>query len=223
MSDSTDPGPGGDGVDGVNDPTAPAWAGPHPTPPTQPLPTEPPVAPPSPYTTPDAGAPDPWWQGPDQPPYPQLQPPPQDSNPYAPPGSATNPYGQAPYGANPYSQPPYVQQPYGSTAYGQAPYALPPGSYGPPPAKSTSAVVLTVLSGIATALCCLLGLPSLVFGIVALTRQATDPASSARMTRYGWITFGVLIGLGVVAVFLIGAFGSVSDPAVGDINEFEGL
>jgi hypothetical protein len=59
-----------------------------------------------------------------------------------------------------------------------------------------------------------------VFGIVALTRQATDPAGSARMTRYGWITFGVLIGLGVVAVVLIGAFGSVSDPTV---NDFEGL
>ena len=157
-------------------------------------------APPSPYPGPDAGrAPDPWPPA-DQPPYP---PQPQDN----------------PYGADPYGQPGYVQQPYGSTAYGQAPYALPPGPYGSPPgpyapygappAKNTSAVVLTVLSGIATALCCLFGLPSLVLGIVALSRQATDPQSSARMTRYGWITFGVLMALAVVAVVVLGVIGSV--------------
>ena len=206
MNDSTDPAHSGDGFD---DPTAPAWASP--APPTQPLPAEPPVTPPSPYTAPDAGrAPDPWTPV-DQPPYPQQ---PQDT----------------PYGANPYGQPGYVQQPYGSTAYGQSPYALPPGPYQPPtgpyqpygapPAKNTSAVVLTVLSGVATALCCLLGLPSLVFGIVALTRVSTDPAGSARMTRYGWITFGVLLGLGAVALVVLGVLGSVNDP---NATDFEGL
>lgn len=207
MNDSTDPARSGDGFD---DPTAPGWASL--PPPTQPLPAEPPVTPPSPYTAPDAGsAPDPWRPA-DQPPYPQQ---PTDS-----------PYGANPYEANPYGQPGYVQQPYGSTAYGQAPYALPPGPYQPyqpygaPPPKNTSAVVLTVLSGVATALCCLLGLPSLVFGIVALTRQVTDPASSARMTRYGWITFGVLIGLGAIGVVVLGVIGSVNDPTV---NEFEGF
>ena len=142
--------------------------------PTQPVPIEPPVTPPSPYAPPDAGAPDPW------------APPPADPAPYGPPGSATNPYGTGP---SPDEQPAWVQQPYGSTAYGQAPYALPPasyapppGKYAPPPAKNTSTVVLTILSGVATVLCCLLGLPSLVLGVVALTRQSTDPGSAARLT-----------------------------------------
>ena len=208
MDDSTDPARSGDGFD---DPTAPAWASPPPAPPTQPLPSGPPVTPPSPYTAPDAGrVPDPWAPV-GQPPYPQQ---PQDT----------------PYGSNPYGQPGYVQQPYGSTAYGHAPYGVPPGPYGSPPgpyapygappAKNTSAVVLTVLSGIATVLCCLFGLPSLILGIVALSRQTTDPQGSARMTRYGWITFGVFLALAVVAVFLIGAFGTLSDSTVSD---FEGL
>ena len=33
--------------------------------------------------------------------------------------------------------------------------------------------------------------PALIFGIVGLSKQSTDPEGSARMTRYGWIAFGV--------------------------------
>jgi hypothetical protein len=222
MTDSTDPARPGDGFE---DPTAPSWASPPPGPPAPPPPSDPPVAPPSPYGAPDTGrAPDPWAPV-DQRPCP---PPPQD-----------NPYGAAPYGP-----PGHAQQPYGSTAYDQSPYTLPPAPYGSPPGpygsppgpygsppvphapygapptQNSSAVVLTVVSGIATALCCLLGLPSLVMGIVALNRRATDPPGSARMTRYGWITFGVLVAVGVVAVVVIGALGSFSD---GTVNDFEGL
>lgn len=208
MDDSTDPARSGEGSD---DPTAPAWASPPPAPPTQPLPSGPPIAPPSPYAAPDTGrASDP--RAPvDQPPYPQQ---PQDS----------------PYGSIPYGPPGYVQQPYGSPAYGRPPYGLPPEPYGPPPgpygpygappARNTSAVVLTVLSGVATALCCLFGLPSLILGIVALNRQTSDPQGSARMSKYGWITFGVLMALALVVVVVLGVVGS-ADPSTS--NDFDGL
>jgi len=215
--------------------------------PLQPVATEQPVTPPSPYAAPDAGAPGPWWQSPlDQPLQPQGSP--QDVNPYGPAGSTANPYSPNPYdpnaygppgsaanpydpntfganasGSNPYGQPtspqqPYWSPPYGQAPYGQSPYPPAPAPYGPPPPKNTSAVVLTVVSGIATLTCCLLGLPSLIVGIVALTRQPTDPRSAARLARAGWITFGVLLGLGVVGVVALGVLGSIGDPAVSDYN-----
>ena len=104
-------------------------------------------------------------------------------------------------------------------------YALPPGPYAPPgqyapPPRNTSTIVLTVLSGVATVLCCLLGVPSLVLGVLALTRQSTDPTSAARLTRSGWITFAVLLSLGVVAVVVLGILRSTGDPTPAD---FEGL
>jgi hypothetical protein len=219
MTDSTDP---ADSGDGFQDPTAPGWASPPPGPSTPPTSPDASVAPPSPDAAsspaPDAGSAQGAWAPTDQPP---PTPSPQDF----------------PYGAAPYGRPSPTQQPYGSTAYGQSPHALPPepygsptgpyGSppgpytpYGPPPTPNTSAVVLTVVSGIATAMCCLLGLPSLVMGIVALNRRATDPPGSARMTRYGWITLGALVAVGVVAVVVVGAIGSLSDSTVDD---FDGL
>ncbi len=191
MDDSTDPARSGEGFE---DPTAPAWASPPPAPPTEPLPSGPPVSPPSPYTAPDAGgAPDPWAPV-GQPPSGQ---PPQDS----------------PYGANSYAQPGYVQHPYGSTAYGQAPYALPPVPYGTPPPTNT-ALPLTIVSAIATVFCCLLSLPSLIIGIVALSKQATDPYGAAKLTRWGWIILGitaVVAVVGVVAFFALGAAAGMFD------------
>ena len=75
-------------------------------------------------------------------------------------------------------------------------------------------MVLTVLSGLGTVSCCLFLAPALIFGIVALTKQSNDPAGSAKMTRYGWIAFGVamvLAVLAVVAFFGFGAAGFVDD------------
>ncbi len=181
MNDSTDPARSGDGFD---DPTAPAWASPPPAPPTQPLPSGPPVTPPSPYPAPDAGrAPDPWAPV-DQPPYPQQ---PQGSS----------PHDSSPYGSPPYGQPGYPQQPYGSTPYGLPPYPAPPSPYGAPPPANT-ALALTIVSAIATLLCCLFCLPSLIIGIVALSKQATDPHGAARLTRWGWIVLGIMAVVAVV-------------------------
>lgn len=156
-----------------------------------------------------------------------------ESNPYA--GSSaqpTNPYAatpppppQGPYGAPPATDPyagaqpaydPYAAtgahaQPGGYPPY-QAPgqWQAPPAAYGAPPPQNTSALVLTIMSGIVTVSCCLPGIVPLILGIVALTKNATDPEGSRRLTKWGWIAFGVGIALaviGVIVFFVIGAAG----------------
>lgn len=127
------------------------------------------------------------------------------SNPYAPPVS--NPYAQQ-TPAPPYAAPPvpaYGQQ-YGQQygqAYGQQPYAT-----GAPTAPSNaSAIVLTIVSAVSmlgTAF--FVGIPSLIFGIMALTSNNTDPAGSRKKSRIGWIIYGVntaLIALAIVAIVAI--------------------
>ena len=239
MSDSTDPGGSGDGFD---DATAPAWASPEPAAPTQPIPSEAPVAPPSPYVPPPpAAAPEP-----DTPaPYGQN---PYGQNPYGPNPYGQNPYGQppypqqpvdpaapgqdlsqSPYAPSPYGSPfaaqtPYGQPPLGSTAYGQPAYYLPPAPYGAPPAWTTSAIVLTVISSVTLLACCnLLAIPSLVLGIVGLNKASTDPQGSARVTRAGWITFGVtaaLVVIGWAVFFALAASGTLDGSTQSD---FDGL
>ena len=72
-------------------------------------------------------------------------------------------------------------------------------------------------------LCCLFCLPSLILGIVALSRQSTDPASSARLTRYGWIGLGIALVLGVIAIagfVALAASGTFDDSSTYD---YQGL
>lgn len=88
------------------------------------------------------------------------------------------------------------------------PDGLPSGAPNPfgtlPPSTqpNTSAIVLTVLSGVATltVYCACIGLPSLIFGILGITKQSTDPEGAARMTKIGWIVFGVMTLLTVLAI-----------------------
>ena len=80
-----------------------------------------------------------------------------------------------------------------------------PNPFGTPPPSTqpnTSAIVLTVLSGVATlsVYCACIGLPSLIFGILGITKQSTDPEGAARMTKIGWIVFGVTTLLTVLAI-----------------------
>ncbi len=82
-------------------------------------------------------------------------------------------------------------------------------------------MVLTVLAGIGTVGCCLFLAPALIFGIVALTKQSNDPAGSAKMTRYGWIAFGVAIALAVIAVVMFFAFGAAGLFDGGGSYEYE--
>lgn len=207
MTDGTDPNPGA----GFPDPTAPTWAS---SDPTQPIPaTPPPVTPPSPYAAPPAGPPvaPPAGAAPAGP-YPQP--------PYGQPGYGQPEYTQQPYAQPQYAPQPYGQQPYGQPPYGQPTYGYPP--YGAPPERNNGAVVLTIVAAVATAMCCLLFTPSLVFGIVALTKQSTDPVGSARLTRYGWIAGAITLGLGILAVILFFALGAFSSIGGSTSYEFDG-
>ena len=156
----------------------------------------------------DAPQGDGWWQASDG----RWYPPEQQPGPSQPPTAPA--YGQQPYGQQPYGQP-YGQQPYGQPAYGYPPY-------GAPPERNNGAVVLTIVAAVATAMCCLLFTPSLVFGIVALTKQSTDPVGSARLTRYGWIAGAITLGLGILAVVLFFALGAFSSIGGSTSYEFDG-
>jgi hypothetical protein len=138
------------------------------------------------------------------------------------PPAAATPQGQQP-GPSYGQQQPYPQQPYGQQVYGQQPYGYgqAPAGYTYPQAgqpaynpyaqpgrpgqgiTNVSAVVLLVVSGIATLGTCIIGLPSLIMAILALTKQDTDPEGSRRLTRWGWVTFAILMVLGVIAIALI--------------------
>lgn len=166
-----------------SDPTAPVWADPG-----APVPPAPPgSAHPADDEQPSAAT---------QPPPPPAPP---MSNPYAqqPP---TDPYAQQP-STNPYGQAtgqyghPQPGQPY--PAYGQSPYST--GASAP---SNTSAIVLTIVSGVSmlgTAF--FVGIPSLVFGIMALTSNSTDPAGSRKKSKIGWIIYA--INAAVVALVVI--------------------
>ncbi|MHB1474586.1 MAG: hypothetical protein ACYCV4_13380, partial [Dermatophilaceae bacterium] len=180
-------------------PTAPVWADP-----TAPIPA-----------TPAAETPSAWVQDapevplvPPAPPgaaYPYGQQPlaPQATAPAAPPLS--NPYAQQPP-ASPWvpSQPDPYGQPAGQygqaqpgqqyPAYGQQPYAT--GATTAP--SNTSAIILTILSGVSMLFGNILTVGSLVFGIMALTSNSTDPVGSRKKTKTGWIVFAVVWAVGIV-------------------------
>ena len=205
-----------------NDPTAPVWADPTALMTTTPIPAtpvaevpsawvqdtpEPPLVPPTP-----PGVSSPYGQ---QPPTPQAVPP--VSNPYAQQPPAP-PYGQPP--APPYGQPPappYGQQypGYGQQypGYGQQYYA--PGAPAVP--SNTSAIVLTIVSGVSMlSTAFFVGIPSLIFGIMALNSNATDPVGSRRKSRIGWIIYAVNVGIiillivGAIALFVISGTSSTT-------------
>lgn len=123
------------------------------------------------------------------------------SNPYAqqPPAtpwvpSQPDPYGQ-PQSGQPY--PAYGQDP----SYGQSPYAS-----GQAP-SNTSGIILTIVSGLLTVTTCVIGIPSLIFGIMALTSNSNDPVGSRKKSKTGWIVLAVnaavvalIVLLGVIAL-----------------------
>lgn len=146
-------------------------------------------------------------------PYPNGRPDPRDDGPYSDdPYVPTRPdrpaYGP-PAGGQPPMGPPPGQIPppgYGpAPGYGQAPgpgqpHVPPPYIYPPPRPLNTSTIVLTVVSGFLTfsGLCCYVSLISLVFGILGLTKNATDPEAADRMTKYGWISLAIITVLAVL-------------------------
>lgn len=174
------------------------------------------------HVDPTAPPPYPQEYGAPPPPPPQgaatfgTPPPPPPLSPYATPGQGTppspdesaSPYGGSPYGGSPASGSPSGAAPYGMPA---SPYGTPPPAYyqSAAPQSNTSALVLTIVSAIGTLSCCL-PLPALILGIMALTKQSTEPEQSAKLAKYGWITFGVMVALAVIAFIAFMGFFFVS-------------
>lgn len=178
-------------------------------------------------------------QGSEPPAVPPVPPAPSYDSPYQAPRGPANPYAGSsaqptnnPYAAtpppppyDPYAapQPPY--DPYAATggqpsqggypaydAPGQ--WQAPPAAYGAPAPQNTSALVLTILSGIVTVSCCIPGIAPLILGIMALTKQSTDPEASRRLSRWGWIAFAIgmaLVVIGVIAFIALGVAGVWDD------------
>jgi len=172
-----------------NDPTAPVWADP-----TAPIPAPPPPP----------GAAVPQSDEPAANPQANPPPPPPMSNPYAQQQPA-QPYGQPQPGqqypaySQPYSQPQPGQQ---YPAYSQQPYA----TGAPATPSNTSAIILTIFSGLSLIFCNIFAIASLIVGIVALGKNSTDPARSRRLTKTGWIVFAgvwALVILGGIAFFAL--------------------
>lgn len=138
-----------------------------------------------------------------------------------------------PYSADPYSSDPYVSGHQPETSQPPLPYPqqqqpqqppttqlpmAPPGAGAPPypyaaPVRPVPAspIVLVILSALATmsVYCCIIGIPSLTLGIIALTKNSTEPDEADRMTRYGWICFAattafhILAAIGFVALIAL--------------------
>jgi hypothetical protein len=71
--------------------------------------------------------------------------------------------------------------------------------------------VLTILSGISIISCNILAIASLVLGIVALTKNATDHEGSRGTTKIGWIVFALVwavVILGLIGLIIVGAHSS---------------
>ena len=124
--------------------------------------------------------------------------PPPENNPYGQQPPAP-PYGQQPP-APPYGQqppaPPYGQQP---PTYNQQYYAT--GAATVP--SNTSAIILTIVSGVSMlGSAFVVGIPSLIFGIMALTSNSTDPVGSRKKSRIGWILYAVNAGVVVILVII---------------------
>lgn len=160
------------------------------------------------YSDPTAPAPDPQWTQPLD-----GTPPPPPLAPHH--GQESPPYGAPPPGPSPYPQPEAPQDPYAQPApyapSGAAPYGDPSSPYGAPPAayyqqapsqQNTSALVLTILSGIGVFSCCGVTIPALIFGIVALVKQSTEPVQSAKLAKWGWIAFAAGFALAIIGFVL---------------------
>lgn len=145
------------------------------------------------------------------------------------PGERPDPYD--PYAKDPYVQggpaegnPPYpnVYEPSSQAPPGAPPPAGPPGAPpGPPPQyvyqaqpPNTSAIVLTVVSGIyvITGYCCPIGIAPLILGILGISKNASDPEGAASLTKTGWIIFAALNVVLVIAavIFVIAVIVSES-------------
>jgi hypothetical protein len=73
-----------------------------------------------------------------------------------------------------------------------------------------SAIALTLLSFLSLLVCNILAIASGVIGIVALTKNTTDPQGSRRLTKTGWIVFASVWALAIVSLLAVFRFGRVT-------------
>jgi hypothetical protein len=137
-------------------------------------------------------------------PPPQVygQPAPRAPDPYAPPAPASLPTTPPPPYGQPAAYPGYgPPPPYGGypqpAGFGTPAY----GGYPQPAPTPGASIALVVVSGFFV-ICGLIGVPSLVIGIVALTRARTEPDEARRLTWIGWLVLGILLALVVVIVVI---------------------
>lgn len=76
------------------------------------------------------------------------------------------------------------------------------GQYANPAPANTSAVILSIVSGLLTlsGVCCVVGLVPLILGVLALTQNSSDPEQAAKLTRIGWIVLVVLTIIVLLAI-----------------------
>lgn len=103
--------------------------------------------------------------------------------------------GYPPPGAQPQRyQPPYPAP--GGPSY-------PTGWTTPAPAvapTNVGAIVLLVVSVVSIVATLVIGLPSGVMAVVALTRNRRDPTGARRLSTWGWVTYAVNAVIGTVLI-----------------------
>ncbi|HHU09628.1 MAG TPA: hypothetical protein GXZ60_06390 [Intrasporangiaceae bacterium] len=139
-------------------------------------------------------------------------PPPPSSSPDAAP-EPPSPYGTPPAFGAPPPPPTGQSSPYGDPS---VPYGTPPPAYyqTQAPQSNTSALVLTIISGIGVFACCAVTIIPLILGVVALAKQTTEPEQSAKFAKWGWISFAITIVLAILAVIAVIVLGTL-DSATG--------
>ncbi len=158
--------------------------------------------------------------GPYAPPVP-APPPVTPPSSFPPPSTYPPPYAGQPPATYP---PPYAGQPPPYGAYPQpVGYGTPPyGGYPQPVPTSGWTIGLVVVSAFCLFFA-LVGVPSLVIGIIALTKARTEPAEAKRLTWIGWLVLGILLAVLVVFVVVVVALAvsSSSDdsgPTIGALG-----
>jgi hypothetical protein len=143
---------------------------------------------------------------------PQPEQPAQPEPPYAQPQYGQSTYGGAPETGSPqYGSPQYGDH-YGASQYRSAqygsPYAPTPytgGTAAQSPSVPPSTIVLAVISGLATLTCwgAPVGLAPMIMAIIALASYKEDIERARRLTRWGWIVFGILAAVAALIIILI--------------------
>ena len=83
----------------------------------------------------------------------------------------------------------------------------------PFPAASIAAAAEKIFLRIWLSRRAVIGLPSFIIGIIAMTKQNTDWEGSRRLARIGWIVLGSLFALAILAVIAFIVIGVATDTS----------